>query len=161
LERSNDHQTKFQDINNSDNLEKEVQVSKTSTSNQKIKLPSIDEDITNIKEIINPLSGYWNRQQILNSVDFERFTSYAIEIIKTGSLPNNTEKFKNTGASIEFIRKTIHLTYTHLGKKNKNVWVSLAHLFKQFENTATTTTNSKFSAYSGNYKKDIESMITF
>lgn len=125
------------------------------------KTPTKKEDIIKVQEIIHPLSGLWNRIPILNPHEFEIFTKYVTEIIERGSLPDETIKFKNTGASIEFIRKTIHSVYKYLGKKNKPTWVSLAHLFKQFDNTLITTTSSKFSTYVGDYEKDIEKMITY
>lgn len=123
--------------------------------------PTIDDDIIKVKKIINPLSGYWNKNQILSKNDFEIFTDYVSSIVENKCLPDEVYSFPNTGAPIKFIRKTIHHVYVYLGKQNKDVWVSLAHLFKQFDNTETTTTNSKFSAYSSQYDNDLKNMITY
>ena len=127
----------------------------------KIQKPTTKEDIRKIKEIINPLNGYWNRNQILNKNDFKRFTEYVISVFERGYLPDSVKQFSNTGASNEFIRKTIHLVYVYLSKSNKNTWISLVHLFKQFDNTEISTTNSKFSSYTSDYKTDLKNMITY
>ncbi|TPD67322.1 hypothetical protein [Flavobacterium microcysteis] len=126
-----------------------------------ISKPTREEDIQTIKEILKPLSGYWKRNLILNQNDFSNLIEYSLHIMKNNCLPNKTKQFPNTGTSIEFIRKTIHLVYLHLGKKNKPCFVSLIHLFKQLDKTDEKTTNSKFSAYTGNYEADVQTMITY
>ncbi|HEY6142522.1 MAG TPA: hypothetical protein VIV55_03715 [Flavobacterium sp.] len=118
-------------------------------------------DFAKIKDIIKPLSGYWNKKIILDENDFLRFTNYIFFIIENHCLPNDTLPFKNTPTSIEFIRKTIHLVYIEIGKKDKEVYVLLIHLFKQLENTALETTKCKFSAYASNYENDLKNMITY
>lgn len=123
--------------------------------------PTKEEDIQKIKEILKPLSGNWKRDLILNESDFSNLIEYTLHIMEHNCLPNETKQFPITGASIEFIRKTIHLVYLHLGKKNKSCFVSLTHLFKQLDKTEVKTTNSKFSAYTGNYNNDLQTMITY
>lgn len=123
--------------------------------------PSKEEDFHKVKEILKPLNGYWNRKLILNNSDYSRLIEYTFHIMKYNSLPNETKKFPNTGTSIEFIRKTLHLVYSHFGKQNKDCFISLTHLFKQLDNTDSKTTNSKFSAYNGNYDNDVKKMITY
>lgn len=118
-------------------------------------------DITKIKDIIKPLSGYWNKKLILNENDFLRLTNYIFFIIENHSLPDETLQFNITSTSIQFIRKTVHFVYIELGKKDKEVFVLLIHLFKQLVNTELETTKSKFSAYSGNYENDLKNMITY
>ena len=126
-----------------------------------IKKPSKKEDVLKVKDIIKPLGGYWNRKKILNKNDFDQLILYVEYILENKCLPNKTNQFPITGTSIEFIRKTIHSVYVYLGKKDKDVWVSLVHLFKQLNNTELSTTNSKFSAYSGNYEQDLKNIITY
>lgn len=123
--------------------------------------PTLDEDIQEVKKIVFPLSGYWKRERIMKKSEFERLIDYIENIIKFDKLPNKVQMFSPTNVSNEFIRKTIYNVYRHLGKKNRDEFKDLIHLFQQFQNTEKSTTESKFSNYSGNYEVDIKNMITY
>lgn len=127
----------------------------------KPKKPTIDEDIKTAFEVIEPLKGYWNRNRILNDIDFDRLKKYIESIIRNDSLPKTVERFTRTGTTNDFIRKTIYEVYRMTGKRNRQLFIDLIHLFRQFDNTELTTTDKKFSNYQGNYNMDKESMITF
>lgn len=123
--------------------------------------PTIDDDINTADEIIEPLKGYWNRKEILNQNDFNRLKKYIESIIRNDSMPEQTETFKRTGTTNDFIRKTIYEVYRKTGKKNRKLYIELIHLFKQFAETESTTTDRKFSNYQGNYNNDIDRLITY
>lgn len=147
-------------FNSKPNIKEQKDISLKNNISKTLK-PTKEEDIQSVKEILKPLSGYWKRDLILNENDFSNLIEYTLHIMENNCLPNETKQFPITGASIEFIRKTIHLVYLHLGKKNKSCFVSLTHLFKQLDKTEVKTTNSKFSAYTGNYNNDLQTMITY
>jgi hypothetical protein len=127
----------------------------------KRKNPTIDEDIKTAFEIIEPLKGYWNRKRILNDTDFDRLKIYIESIIRNDSLPEPVKTFPRTGTTNDFIRKTIYEVYRMTGKRNRQLFIDLIHLFRQFDKTELTTTYRKFSNYQGNYIKDKETMIAY
>lgn len=122
--------------------------------------PSIDQDIDEVRRIIKPLSGYWNKNKIMEDFEFKTFENCIYSIIKYGALPDERIKIQNTKAPAVFIRRTVYEVYRYLGKKYRNELIDIIHLFKQFDNTEKRTSNSKFSAYDGNYENDINTMIT-
>ena len=146
-------------------LEHEANINPATSSEQeptiKHKNPTTEDDIKTAFEIIEPLKGYWKRTRILTDTDFERLKNYIESIIRYGRLPEPAKKFPTTGTTTDFIRKTIYEVYRKTGKKNRQLFIELIHLFRQFENTETTTTDSKFSNYNGNYKTDKETLITY
>ena len=127
-------------------------------NNQK---PNIEDDIISVNEILKPLSGFWNREKIMTEIDFKILTEHCIAIIKNKGLPEKAKLIPTTNAPTEFIRRTIYSIYKYLGKKNRTDFISLIHLFTQFKNTEQTTTDRKFSNYTGNYENDKEKMITY
>lgn len=133
---------------------------KTNCKNTKfLKTPTIEEDIENAIKIINPLKGYWNRNRIMRENDFNRLVEYIELILKEQPLPKKL--FPTTGAPNIFISKTIYEVYRHTGKKHREQFINLVHLFRQFEKTEQTTTKKKFSFYPSNYETDIKTQITF
>ncbi|MFW5886370.1 MAG: hypothetical protein ACOCUL_01310 [Bacteroidota bacterium] len=149
-------------------LEEKIKFHSDSTGNfsvdsrnfKKLQLSNSDY-IENAHKIIEPLNGYWNGKRIMNKSDFEMLAYYIEEIIQNHKLPQKIQKFKRTNTTQEFIRKTIHLIYLQLGKKYKNEFIELIHLFEQFDQTVKTTTFSKFSVYKGDYENDLKNMITY
>jgi len=112
----------------------------------------VDKVISKALEIIRPLGGYNIQDSLLDSVDMNRLNSYVASLIKTGNLPaDKLLPFPKISLPNQFVRKTIHNVYLTIGRKNKDKFIELIHLFKQFEDTEFTTTNSKFSTYEGNY----------
>ncbi|WP_202703896.1 hypothetical protein [Flavobacterium sp. UGB4466] len=120
-----------------------------------------EEDSKQIRNILIPLSGKWNRTLIMSEPDFERLVLYTTQIYETGKLPAGCERFPRTGTTVEFMRKTMHLVYLNINKKHKTSFISLLHLFKQLENTSPSTTSSKFSVYTGSYEADLKKMIEY
>jgi hypothetical protein len=154
------------------NIESEGKAKTVKVHDQKLFLLPTDQDLDykmelnsrelkQIKDIIRPLSGKWNRNQILKVDDFGRLLEYITCIYETGLLPDCCEKFPRTGTTIDFIRKTIHQVYIHNNKKYKPAFISLLHLFKQLENTSESTSSSKFSVYTGNYEDDVKNLVTY
>lgn len=129
--------------------------------NTKIKTPTFDEDVKNILEIIEPLKASWNRAKILKDKDYEIFKDYVLEILKNGDLPKEVCQLPITNAPNHFISYIIYQVYKYIGKKHRDKWIKLIHLFKQFDNTEPKTTTQKFSNYKGDYKTDLETMITY
>ncbi len=125
------------------------------------KTSNVEDDKKRIDEILKPLSGYWNRAKIMTDKDYNRLKNYIIFLTEKDELPKNLEEFPFTKVSNEFIRKTIYEIYRYLGKKHRAEFIYLIHLFRQFNNTQETTTNQKFSNYSGDFERDKKTMITY
>lgn len=116
----------------------------------------VDKVTSKALEFIKPLGGYNIQDKLLDSADMDRLNSYVASLIKKGNLQDLTLlPFPKINLPNQFIRKTIHNVYLTIGKKNKDEFIQLIHLFKQFEDTEITTTNSKFSTYEGNYDEKL------
>lgn len=120
----------------------------------------VQEFIIKALEIIKPLGGIYIMDSLLDDADMKRLNNYVVALITTGDLPSNLLPFPRTNVPNEFIRKTMHMVYILIRKKHRSEFIELTHLFKQFEGTEHTTTNSKFSTYEGNYE-NTKSKITF
>lgn len=120
----------------------------------------VQEFIIKALEIIKPLGGIYILDSLLDDADMKRLNNYVVALITTGALPSNLLPFLRTNVPNEFIRKTMHMVYILIRKKHRSEFIELTHLFKQFEGTEHTTTNSKFSTSEGNYE-NTKSKIKF
>lgn len=141
--------------------EKQGKLKVINTQPPKRKKPTTEEDINNALTKIEPFKGYFNRKPILKTNDFNRLTEYIKSIIIHGKLPDDAKGFPTTGATNQFISKTIHEVYLIIAKQHIDIFISLIKLFDQFRNVEESTIKAKFSIYKADYEKDVKNLITF
>lgn len=104
-------------------------------------------------KFVKPLGGFYLGVDLLDVDDMKRLNDYTRSIIMTSKLPSDASSFPKLEVPAQFIRKTIHFVFESVGKKYKKEFLNLVHLFEDFNNTAISTTNRKFSTYEGSYEK--------
>lgn len=116
-----------------------------------------------IRSILAPLSGLNpSNQAIMSRVDFDRLLTYTDHLVLTNTLPDEILPIAQTGISNEHIRFTFYQLHKQLfgTRKKRPTFIDFIHtVFAQFNGTAKTTTNSKFSTPPKSYKNDFAGYI--
>lgn len=116
----------------------------------------IESIVIKALEFVKPLGGFYLGVDLLDVDDMKRLNDYTRSIIMTGKLPSDASSFPKLEVPAQFIRKTIHFVFESIGKKYKKEFLNLVHLFEDFNDTAISTTNRKFSTYEGTYENKLE-----
>jgi len=130
-----------------------------SSNDSKLDRKNVQENfVSEALEIIKPLGGIYIMDNLLNDDDMMRLNSYIRSIIMINLLPSDVSSFPIITVPNQFIRKTIHLVYESIGKKNKKEFIKLIQLFDDFYENDYETIHRKFSSYAGTYEKVLKNI---
>lgn len=120
--------------------------------------PLIEKIISHLK----PLSGYWMKEKIMSSTDYNQLIEYVVYLERNNKLPSIPKKFKKSIISNQFILKTFYRLHgaLHGRRRNKLYYSFIKAAFIQFSENTTTSIGKNFSKYVGNYASDL-SLITY
>jgi len=132
-----------------------------SPSKQKVSKSSVRDQIKVVKSHLDFLTGYVNNEKIMKDDDYENLIQYITAFLTEKKVPVISARIRTNTTQV-FLRYTFYLMYKDLNLKqpSRNSWVCLLHaIFPQFDNTAETTTSSKFSTKPDLYDTDKKRII--
>ena len=132
-----------------------------SPSKQKVSKSSVRDQIKVVKSHLDFLTGYINNEKIMKDDDYENLIQYITAFLTEKKVPVISARIRTNTTQV-FLRYTFYLIYKDLNLKqpSRDSWVSLLHaIFPQFDNTAETTTSSKFSTKPDLYDTDKKRII--
>ncbi|MCE6988155.1 hypothetical protein [Dyadobacter sp. CY323] len=122
-------------------------------------ISKVQDTKESVENILQPLSGSWNRNEKIKSEIFLGVIEDVHFLIREQRMPDVVQEVNYTGFPNEFVRKTFAILYNKFfpkrSKQSRELMIRYIHsAYKQFANVSESTTNKKFTTYLSNYEID-------